>query len=48
MECEDCEVLFEEKELVKITDPFTGAVLETICKDCNERRYDNYIESFYG
>lgn len=47
-ECEQCETNVSRKQIVNIIDPFTGKLVLTICENCNERNYDNYIESFYG
>jgi hypothetical protein len=46
--CEQCENSVPKIQLLNIIDPFSGKLVLTICEVCNERNYDNYIESFYG
>lgn len=46
--CEQCEKSTSKTKLLDIIDPFSGKLVLVICEECNERNYDNYIESFYG
>ena len=44
LECADCE---ETKECIELLD-YSGKLDYYICYNCNEKRYDRIMESFYG